>query len=200
MGKNRKPKFHCKNNAQKYAIRKRYAERNAKANNSPKAPPTSKSQDLSIETKPKFQLPLKSGKRIWNIYKVPNRILNGCQDSGIHGGLVLDEENENVMLVEVTHSAKNGKRNNIPVRNLDSTDLDENGKPRDSYVKKKLVVSIAMQDGEQGVDIKALKAQMNDLQFTEEEKKAVLDQLSNLTTAEERYLLFKDLAQKKTDT
>lgn len=43
MGKNRKPKFHCKNAAQKYAIRKSYAERNAKANNSPKAPPTSES-------------------------------------------------------------------------------------------------------------------------------------------------------------
>ncbi len=32
MGKNRKPKFHCKNAAQKYAIRKSYAERGGQKN------------------------------------------------------------------------------------------------------------------------------------------------------------------------
>lgn len=38
---------------------------------------------------------------------------------------------------------------------------------------------------------------MNDLQFTEEEKRDILNELSHLSTAEERYNKFKELASKK---
>ena len=40
---------------------------------------------------------------------------------------------------------------------------------------------------------------MNDLQFTEDEKQAVLNELSHLSTAEERYQLFEKLAKEKAD-
>ena len=59
---------------------------------------------------------------------------------------------------------------NIPVRNLDSKDLDKKGKICDSYAVKDLVVSVGKNDKMIGVDISALKSQINDLNFTEKEK------------------------------
>ena len=50
-----------------------------------------------------------------------------------------------------------------------------------------------------GIDISALRGQMNDLNFTEEEKQEILVKLSNLSTAEERYQLFEKLAKEKAD-
>ena len=41
---------------------------------------------------------------------------------------------------------------------------------------------------------------MNDLQFTEKEKKTILEELSHLSTSEERYKLFKELAKRKGST
>lgn len=40
---------------------------------------------------------------------------------------------------------------------------------------------------------------MNDLKFSEEEKKTVLDKLSHLSTAKEKYSKFITLAQKKVE-
>ena len=153
----------------------------------------------SAPSEKNFKLPLKNGGHRWNIFRVPNAILNGKRDGNVHGGLVLDEENENVLLVEVTHSPKHGKRNNIKVRNLNSRDLDENGELRDSYLERRLIVSVKTQEGEKGIDFHALQKQINDLQFTEEEKRSLLNELSNLSTAEERYDKFIILAQKKND-
>ena len=138
-----------------------------------------------------------NGGRRWNIYRVPNFILNGNNDGDVHGGLVLDEENDNVMLVQVTHSARKGKRNNIAIRNLNSKDLDENGNLKQSYIERRLIITYKKGDAEEGIDVRALQDQMNDLQFTEEEKQDILDKLSHLSTAEERYNKFKELASKK---
>lgn len=188
MGR-KKPRFHCKTEAQRIAIRASYAKK-AKENKAPPPP-----------SKPPFKLPLKNGGRRWNIYRVPNYILNGKQDGNVHGGLVLDELNDNVMLVQVTHSEyKKRNRKNLLIRNLDSTDTDKKtGRLRNSYLEKRLVVSTKSQGVERGIASTVLGKQTNDLQFTEEEKQAILDELSNLSTAEEKYELFKKLAKEKAD-
>ncbi len=160
-----------------------------------KAIAAAQKKDVSAEKT--FKLPLRNGGRRWNIFRVSNVVLNGKRDGDVHGGLVVDEENENVMLVEVTHSPKHGKRNNIRVRNLNSKDLDENGNSRESYLERRLIVSVKTQEGEKGIDYHALQKQMNDLQFTEEEKQSILDELSGLSTAEEQYRKFLDFAKKK---
>ena len=185
MGR-KKPRFHCKTEAQKKAIAASCAKRAAEKKKQAQA------------QKPRFKLPLKDGGRRWNIYRVPNYILNGKQDGDVHGGLVLDELNDNVMLVEVTHSARKGKRNNLPVRNLVSTDL-EDGKLRDSYIVKDIVVSVGKSGKLRGVDVSALKSKINDLDFSIDEKQRILDELSHLSTAKERYQLFEKLAKEKAD-
>ena len=188
MGR-KKPRFHCKTEAQKKAIKASYAK---------------KAQEKKIpsrQPKQPFKLPLKDGGRRWNIYRVPNYILNGKQDGDVHGGLVLDELNDNVILVEVTHSEyKKRNRKNLPVRNLVSTDIDaKTGKLRNSYLEKRLIVSTESKGVARGIESTALITQMNDLQFTKEEKQRILDELSNLSTAEERYQLFEKLAKEKAD-
>jgi len=157
----------------------------------------SEKQKQPQATQKLFKLPLKNGGNRWNIFRVSNLILGGYADGDIHGGLVLDEMNNKVLLVEVTHSAKNGKRNNLEIRNLCSNDLDENGNLRKSFARKCLVVTYKNKQGEQGIDVSALKKQMNDLQFTEQEKRDILDKLSHLDTAEEKYKKFVELANKK---
>lgn len=207
MSKNYKPRFHCKTEAQKNAIKANYAKQ---ANRTKKTVgrgkqqnPTKKQEPVSNRVSPpnpsSFQLPVKNGGRRWNIYRVPNYILNGKQDNDVHGGLVLDEMNDNVMLVEVTHSKyKKKNRKNLPIRNLESTDLDKEGNLRDSYIEKRLIVSTGKDENERGIDASILNKQMNDLQFDEVEKQAILDELSHLSTAEERYELFQKLAKEKT--
>ena len=182
MTKKRKP-FKCKNEAQKRAIRANYARKAAEN-----------------KTAPPFKLPLNNGGHRWNIYRVSNTVLNGKNDGDVHGGLVLDEENGNVMLAQVTHSARKGKRTNIPIRNIKSDDLDKDGNLKDSYIERRLIVSVTDKNGEKGIDIEKLNKQLNDLQFTETEKQAILDELSHLSTAEERYKLFKELAKRKGST
>lgn len=186
--------FKCKNDAQKRAIKANYARR-SKNNNS---------QSVKVseqKEKPKFKLPLKNGGHRWNIYKVPNKILNGKQDNDVHGGLVIDEENGNVMLTQVTHSAKKGKRNNIKISNLRSTDLEkDSSKQKDSFIERRLIVSVNFENGVEGIEEKALGEKINDLCFSEDEKQRILEELSNLSTAEDRYKLFMDLANKKDDT
>lgn len=54
-------------------------------------------------------------------------------------------------------------------------------------------------DGEQGIDVSKLNKQLNDLQFTEDEKQAILDELSHLSTAREKYDKFITLAKKKAE-
>ena len=142
-------------------------------------------------------LRVRTGGRRWNIYRVPNFILNGKSDNNVHGGLVLDENNNKVLLVEVTHSKRKGKRTNIAIRNLRSNDIDEKGNLRESYIVRRLVVSINTKDGEQGIDSSALNKQLNDLQFTEEERQFIINELSNLSTAETKYKKFIDLSNKK---
>lgn len=182
MKKKRKT-FKCKNEAQKRAIRANYARKAAEK-----------------KTAPPFKLPLNNSGHRWNIYRVSNTVLNGKNDGDVHGGLVLDEENGNVMLAQVTHSARKGKRTNIPIRNIKSDDLDKDGNLKDSYIERRLIVSVTDKNGEKGIDIEKLNKQLNDLQFTETEKQAILDELSHLSTAEERYKLFKELAKRKGST
>ena len=81
------------------------------------------------------KIPLRQGGHRWNIYRVSNYILNGKKDNDVHGGLVIDEINDNVILVEVTHSSRWGKKNNQSIRNINSKDIDENGILRKSYFK-----------------------------------------------------------------
>ena len=189
MAKRKKPPFRCSSEAQKRAIRRYYAEKSQEG----KAEPA--------QAKPPFKLPLKNGGHRWNIYKTPNYILNGNPNGDIHGGLVLDELNDNVVLVQVTHSEyKKQNRKNLPIRNLNSTDIDKKtGKLRSSYIEKRLVVSTKSKGVERGIESTILGKQMNDLQFTEEEKQAILNELSHLSTAEERYQLFEKLAKEKAD-
>ena len=154
--------------------------------------------------KERVQMPLNNGGRRWNIFRVSNKILNGRNDGDVHGGLVLDELNDNCLLVQVTHSPKKGKRNNLQIRNLSSDDLDKDGNLRQSFLERRLIVSIDTKDGEQGIDVSKLNKQLNDLQFTEDEKQAILDELSHLSTAREKYDKFitfaKKKAEKKNDT
>ncbi len=173
---------------QKAIIRRYYAE---------KAQRTKLHEGVPKVNSGRFKLPLKKGKHLWNVYRVSNSILNGKHDNDVHGGLVLDELNDKVLLVEVTHSKKNGKRNNMKIRNLRSGDLDENGVLRESYLRKKLIVSVNTVRGEEPIDVIALQRQMNDLNFTEQEKQSIIDELSNLSTAEGKYKKFVDLANKK---
>ena len=188
----KKKKFHCKSEAQRKAIAASYARKAAQAKAAQIEPPL---------TKPPFKLPLKEGGHRWNIYRVPNWVLNGKQDKNVHGGLVLDEENDNVMLVQVTHSSKKGKRNNLPIRNLVSTDKKQDSDElRDSFLERRLIVSVDTVEGEKGIDIHSLQAQMNDLFFTDEEKRKIIEELSHLSTAEERYKKFQELAKNKNDT
>lgn len=158
------------------------------------------STNKNNNNKSSFKLPLKNGGHRWNIYRVSNVILNGRNDGDVHGGLVLDEENGNIMLAQVTHSDRKGKRNNLKIRNVDSTDVDKDGILNDSYIERRLIVSTKTKNGEEGIDIIALNKQMNDLEFTEDEKQKILDELSHLSTAEERYKKFLELAKKKGDT
>ena len=157
-------------------------------------------RDNEENKKPSFKLPLKEGDHRWNIYRVPNFILNGKQDGNVHGGLVIDEKNDNVILVEVTHSSRNGKRNNFEIPNLVSTDLDEDGSLRKSYVRRDLIVSYKSTTGEKPISVVSLKGLINDKNLTVNEKEFILDSLNNLTTAEQRYLKFLSLAEKKDDT
>ncbi len=78
--------------------------------------------------------------------------------------------------------------------------LDKDGKLKESYIERRLIVSVTDKDGEKGIDIEKLNKQLNDLQFTEAEKQSILDELSHLSTAEERYKLFKELAKRKGGT
>lgn len=185
----KKTKFHCKSKAQKKAIAANYARIAAQKKSSAT---TSKSQE-------NFKLPLKNGGRRWNIFRVSNKILNGKNDGDVHGGLVLDELNDNYLLVQVTHSSKKGKRNNLQIRNLNSNDLDKNGNLKQSFLERRLVVSVDTKNGEQGIDVSKLNKQLNDLQFTEQEKQSILDELSNLSTAREKYDKFITLAKKKVE-
>ena len=190
----KKRKFHCKSNAQKRAIAANYA-RIAEQKRGSAMP----SQQSKPQPKKEFKLPLRNGGRRWNIFRVSNKILNGKNDGEVHGGLVLDELNDNCLLVQVTHSPKKGKRNNLLIRNLSSDDLDEDGNLRQSFLERRLIVSIDTKDGEQGIDVSKLHKQLNDLQFTEDEKQAILDQLSHLSTAEEKYNKFVRLAKQKVE-
>lgn len=190
MGK-KQPKFHCKSEAQKKAIAASYA-RKAKQQKQKNSPMPVEQQN--------FKLPLHNGGHRWNIYRVSDKILNGKQSGDVHGGLVIDENNNNVMLAQVTHSPKKGKRNNFPVRNLDSQDLDKDGNIKSAYLERRLIVSTDFGGKDIGMTTNALKRQMNDLQFTEAEKQKILDEFSHLSTAEEKYKLFQKLAQKKNDT
>ena len=197
MSKKRKqPKFRCKSEAQKKAIAANYA-RKAAQNKQQSKLPQPKAKEI-------FKLPLKNGGKRWNIYRVPNSILGGKRDNDVHGGLVLDEMNDNYLLVQVTHSPKKGKRNNLQIRNMNSSDFDKDGNLRQSFLDRRLIVSIDTKDGEQGIDYRALNRQMNDLQFTEKEKQTIIDELSHLSTAEEKYNKFvrlaKQKAEKKNDT
>lgn len=185
----KKTKFHCKSKAQKKAIAANYARIAAQKKSSAT---TSKLQE-------NFKLPLKNGGRRWNIFRVSNKILNGKNDGDVHGGLVLDELNDNYLLVQVTHSSKKGKRNNLQIRNLNSNDLDKNGNLKQSFLERRLVVSVDTKNGEQGIDVSKLNKQLNDLQFTEQEKQSILDELSNLSTAREKYDKFITLAKKKVE-
>ncbi len=189
----KRKKFKCRSEAQKHAIKISYAKiaqkrRNQFTNNS------------NNEQKTNFKLPLKNGGHRWNIYRVSNAVLNGRNDGDVHGGLVLDEKNGNVMLAQVTHSPRKGKRTNIKVSNLNSKDINkETGKLNDSYIERRLIVNTNFKDEEKGITLHALNKQVNDLQFTEEEKQKILRELSHLSTAEERYKLFVELANKKDD-
>ncbi len=195
LGKKRnKPKFRCTSEAQIKAIRANYARMAAQKKRS--APPP---QQPKPQPKKEFKLPLNNGGRRWNIFRVPNSILGGKQDNDVHGGLVLDELNDNYLLVQVTHSPKKGKRNNLQIRNLNSSDFDKDGNLRQSFLERRLIVSIDTKDGEQGIDYRALNRQMNDLQFTEKEKQTILDELSHLSTAEEKYNKFVRLAKQKAE-
>ena len=185
----KKTKFHCKSKAQKKAIAANYARIAAQKKSSAT---TSKSQE-------NFKLPLKNGGRRWNIFRVSNKILNGKNDGDVHGGLVLDELNDNYLLVQVTHSSKKGKRNNLQIRNLNSNDLDKNGNLKQSFLERRLVVSVDTKNGEQGIDVSKLNKQLNDLQFTEQEKQSILDELTNVSTAREKYDTFITLAKKKVE-
>ena len=116
----------------------------------------------------------------------------------------MDELNDNCLLLQVTHSPKKGKRNNLQIRNLSSNDLDKDGNLRQSFLERRLIVSIDTKDGEQGIEDAKLKKQINDLKVTEEEKQAILDELSHLSTARDKYDKFITLAkikeEKKNDT
>ena len=193
LGKKRKqPKFRCKSEAQKRAIAANYARMAAQKKRSAPPPQQPKPQEV-------FKLPLNNGGHRWNIFRVSNKILNGRNDGDVHGGLVLDELNDNCLLVQVTHSPKKGKRNNLQIRNLSSNDLDKDGNLRQSFLERRLIVSIDTKDGEQGIDVSKLNKQLNDLQFTEDEKQAILDELSHLSTAREKYDKFITLAKKKAE-
>ena len=195
LGKKRKQaKFRCKSEAQKRAIAANYARMAAQKKRSDPPP-----QQPKPQPKKEFKLPLNNGGRRWNIFRVPNSILGGKQDNDVHGGLVLDEMNDNYLLVQVTHSPKKGKRNNLQIRNLNSSDFDKDGNLRQSFLERRLIVSIDTKDGEQGIDYRALNRQMNDLQFTEKEKQTIIDELSHLSTAEERYNKFVRLAKQKAE-
>ena len=180
--------------AQIKAIRANYAR--MAAQNKHSAPPP---QQPKPQPKKEFKLPLNNGGHRWNIFRVSNKILNGRNDGDVHGGLVLDELNDNCLLVQVTHSPKKGKRNNLQIRNLSSDDLDKDGNLRQSFLERRLIVSIDTKDGEQGIDYRALNRQMNDLQFTEKEKQTIIDELSHLSTAEEKYNKFVRLAKQKAE-
>ena len=106
--KKNKPKFRCRSEAQKKAIAVNYARMAAQKKHSVPQPQQPKPQQ-----KKEFKLPLNNGGRRWNIFRVSNKILNGRNDGDVHGGLVLDELNDNYLLVQVTHSPKKGKRNNL---------------------------------------------------------------------------------------
>ena len=82
---------------------------------------------------------------------------------------------------------------------LMAVDLDKDGNLRQSFLERRLIVSIDTKDGEQGIDVSKLNKQLNDLQFTEEEKQAILDELSHLSTAREKYDKFITLAKKKSE-
>ena len=195
LGKKRKQaKFRCKSEAQKRAIAANYARMAAQKKRSDPPP-----QQPKPQPKKEFKLPLNNGGRRWNIFRVPNSILGGKQDNDVHGGLVLDEMNDNYLLVQVTHSPKKGKRNNLQIRNLNSSDFDKDGNLRQSFLERRLIVSIDTKDGEQGIDYRALNRQMNDLQFTEKEKQTIIDELSHLSTAEEKYNKFVRLAKQKAE-
>lgn len=46
--------------------------------------------------------------------------------------------NDNVLLTQVTHSSyKKRNRKNLPIRNLNSNDLDREGKIKESFLKKR---------------------------------------------------------------
>ncbi|MDE6201548.1 MAG: hypothetical protein K2M47_06715 [Clostridiales bacterium] len=208
-----RPHFHCSSKQQEKAIKANYWRRSGKAQTPQQSQPKAKQNvgeqaNKAVAARPAFKLPLQDGGHCWNIYKVSNKILNGKQDNDVHGGLVLAEENDNVILVEVTHSPKHTKRNNIPIKNKVSTDKkkdpqtgEELDELQESYLRRKLVVSIETKNGVEGINVRALNNQMNDLQFTDEEKEEILNKLSHLSTAESQYILFKKLATKKnTDT
>ena len=138
------------------------------------------------------KIPLRQGEHRWNIYRVSNYILNGKKDNDVHGGLVIDEINDNVILVEVTHSSRWGKRNNQSIRNINSKDVDENGVLRKIYFKKRLIIS---KNGK-AINISVLQKQNNDLNFSLEEIKGILNVINNLETAIEKYEEFIKLSKK----
>ena len=114
------------------------------------------------------------------------------KDNDVHGGLVIDEINDNIILVEVTHSSRWGKRNNQSIRNINSKDVDENGVLRKSYFKKRLIIS---KNGK-AINISVLQKQNNDLNFSLEEVKEILNVINNLETTIEKYEEFIKLSKK----
>lgn len=153
-----KTKKRKRSRAELAMIRSYYAKRASQKQQSGQPKRDKQVQQEVVEpVKRPFKLPLRNGGRRWNIYNVPNFILNGKHDGDIHGGLVLDEDNDNVMLVQVTHSSKKGSRNNIVIRNLDSKDLDENGNLKQSYIERRLIVTYKKGKAEEGIDVRALR-------------------------------------------
>lgn len=151
-----------------------------------------KNKTIKVKSK-KSTIPLRNGGHRWNIYRVSNYILNGKRDNDVHGGLVIEEINEKVILVEVTHSSRWGKRNNYKIRNINSKDISSENKLKDSYIKKHLVFS---KNG-QAISVSVLKKQQNDLNFTIEEIKEILEMINSLDSTKEKYEQFKKFVKKQ---
>lgn len=115
-------------------------------------------------------IPLVSGKYEWNTYNVENRILHHDAEDGHHTTLVLLEYKGKLLLAEITHSSRGGRK--LQITNPVSTDTEE------SFIKRITVVSLN-QRKTVPIRISHLGIKRNDRYFSKEEKEKILKSLNN---------------------
>lgn len=120
----------------------------------------------------------------WRIFNFKNWafLKKGNKEDEVHPGVVIAKENENYVLLQTTHSEKDGKRNNYLLGRLNPNDK------KDSYIKKDIFVRTRNNTGSSITDAAKSSEERTDLRKIElAEQKEILKVINNKPSNRKRY-------------